>query len=74
YFDRQIPSNIILPSIEDLHIGLPINNQFWSMIPSLKRLHSLRISSYTDDLYSDLQHLLNQAHNLSRLAIGQDAC
>ncbi|CAF4342690.1 unnamed protein product [Rotaria sp. Silwood2] len=60
-------------STRDLHINLPINNQFWSMVSSLKRLYSLRISSYTDSFYSQLQLLLDQAVHLHILTVRQDA-
>jgi len=68
FFDRPIPSNISLPNIQDLNIKLPLNDQFWSVFPTLNGLHSLTISPYTDEFYSQLQFLLDQAHHLSRLA------
>ncbi|CAF4965767.1 unnamed protein product [Rotaria sp. Silwood1] len=73
FFDPPIPSNISLPNIQNLYINLPINNQFWSIVPSLKRLYSLTVSSYTDSFYSQLQFLLDQALHLQRLTIRQDA-
>ncbi|CAF1515049.1 unnamed protein product [Rotaria sordida] len=72
FFNSSIPSNISLPNIQELDIKFPINNQFWSIVPNLKRLHSLKILSYTDEFYSQLQFLLDQAHHLSRLAVHQD--
>jgi hypothetical protein len=73
FFDPPIPSNISLPNIQKLSIKLPINNQFWSVVPSLKRLYSLTIPSYTNEFYSQLQFLLDQALHLNILTVLQDA-
>ncbi|CAF4750043.1 unnamed protein product, partial [Rotaria sp. Silwood2] len=45
---------------------------FWSMVPSLKRLYSLTVSSYTDSFYSQLQFLLDQALHLQIITVRQD--
>ncbi|CAF3309090.1 unnamed protein product [Rotaria sp. Silwood2] len=43
------------------------------MVSSLKRLYSLRVQSYTDSFYSQLQLLLDQALHLHILTVRQDA-
>ncbi|CAF4219602.1 unnamed protein product [Rotaria sordida] len=63
FFNSPISSNISLPNIQKLEIQLPINNQFWSIVSNLKRLYSLKIISYTDTYYSQLQILLDQVPN-----------
>ncbi|CAF3373516.1 unnamed protein product [Rotaria sp. Silwood2] len=42
------------------------------MVPSIKRLYSLTVSSYTDSFYSQLQFLLDQALHLHILTVRQD--
>jgi len=71
-FIPSIPSNITLANIQELYITLPIKNEFWSIVSSLKRLHSLTVRSYTDSFYSQLQYLLDQAPNLYELTVRQD--
>ncbi|CAF2720865.1 unnamed protein product [Rotaria sp. Silwood2] len=44
-----------------------------SLGPSLKRLYSLTVSSYTDRFYSRLQFLLDQSVHLYQLTIPQHA-
>jgi len=48
FFDSSISSNIRLSNIQNLRIKLPINDRFWSIVTSLKRLYSIRVSSHTD--------------------------
>ncbi|CAF2191775.1 unnamed protein product [Rotaria magnacalcarata] len=73
FFNPLIQFNINLPNIQDLDIKLPINNQFWFIVPSLKQFHSLTVSSYTDSFYSQLQFLHGQEPNLHRLTVRQGA-
>ncbi|CAF1136513.1 unnamed protein product [Rotaria sordida] len=73
FFDQPIPSYIRLPNIEYLWIKLPINDQFWSIVPSLNRLNSLTVVSYIDTFQPQLKTLLNRAPCLRRLCITQDA-
>ncbi|CAF3761939.1 unnamed protein product [Rotaria sp. Silwood1] len=73
YFDQSIPPYIRLPNIEYLWIKLPINDRFWSIVPSLNRLKSLTVVSYIDTFQSQLKALLDQASCLRRLCIIQDA-
>ncbi|CAF1012773.1 unnamed protein product [Rotaria sordida] len=72
FFSRPIPYYIRLTNIKSLYIKLPINNQFWSIVPSLNRLRSLTVSSHTDAFQSQLQTLLDQALHLYTLTIRQD--
>ena len=72
FLHQPIPSHIRLPKIESLHIKLPINDQFWSIVPSLNQLNSLTVSSHTDTLQSQLQDLLDRAPNLYTLRIRQE--
>ncbi|CAF1386115.1 unnamed protein product [Rotaria sordida] len=58
--------------MDSVCITFPINNQFWSIVPSLKTLRSLRILSYTDTYQSQLQDLLDRAPYLYRLDIRQE--
>ncbi|CAF1404883.1 unnamed protein product [Rotaria sordida] len=64
FFDQPIPSYIRLPNIEYLWIKLPINDQFWSIVPTLNRLCSLTVVSYIDIFQSQLKVLLNRAPRL----------
>ncbi|CAF4788650.1 unnamed protein product, partial [Rotaria sp. Silwood1] len=73
YFDQSIPPYIRLPNIEYLWIKLPINDRFWSIVPSLNRLKSLTVVSYIDTFQSQLKALLDRASCLRRLCIIQDA-
>ncbi|CAF4225264.1 unnamed protein product [Rotaria sp. Silwood2] len=73
FFDQPIPSYILLPNIEYLWIKLRINNQFWSIVPSLNRLNSLTLVSYIDTFQSQLKALLDRAPCLRRLCVIQDA-
>ncbi|CAF4619327.1 unnamed protein product [Rotaria sp. Silwood2] len=72
FFNIPIPSHIRLSNIEHLHIKFPINDQFWSIVPSLKHLYSLTISSYADTFQFQLQDLFNRAPYLYALTIRQD--
>ncbi|CAF0841534.1 unnamed protein product [Rotaria sordida] len=72
FFDQPIPSYIHMPNIEYLHIKLPINDQFWSIVPSLNRLRSLTVSSHGDTFHSQVQTLLDRAPHLHALTINQD--
>jgi hypothetical protein len=71
-FKSIVPSNINLPNIRQLFTELPINDQFWSIVPSLERLYLLSISSYSDTFQSQLQFLLDQAPRLRHLHMYQD--
>ncbi|CAF1334665.1 unnamed protein product [Rotaria sordida] len=64
FVDQPIPSYICLPNIEYLWIKLPINEQFWSIVPSLNRLYLLTVVSYIDTFQSQLKALLNRAPRL----------
>jgi len=72
-FNPSISSNIRLSNIRHLWITLPINDQFWSFVPSLDQLHSLTVSSYIDTYQSELQALLNRTPHLHILTVKQDA-
>ncbi|CAF3310963.1 unnamed protein product [Rotaria sp. Silwood2] len=72
FFNRPIPYYIRLANIKSLYIKLPINNQFWSIVPSLNRLRSLTVSSHADAFQCQLQTLLDQALHLYTLTIRQD--
>lgn len=72
FFDQLICSNIRLFNLVYLRIKFPINDQFWSIVPSLNRLHTLIISSYTDIYQSQLQNLLDRASQLHTLRFHQD--
>jgi hypothetical protein len=69
FFDKPISSHIRLPNIKNLHIKLPINNQFWSICPNLKKLRSLTISSDVNTYQPQLQTLLDQAIHLEEVVI-----
>ncbi|CAF3368143.1 unnamed protein product [Rotaria sp. Silwood2] len=71
-FHQPIPSHIRLANIKDLHIELPINDQFWSIVPNLNQLNSLRVVSYADNFQSQMQALLEHAPNLDCLNICQN--
>ncbi|CAF3422279.1 unnamed protein product [Rotaria sp. Silwood2] len=58
--------------MDSVCITFPINDQFWSIVLSLKTLHSLRILSHTDTYQSQLQVLLDRAPYLYRLDIRQE--
>ncbi|CAF0991492.1 unnamed protein product [Adineta ricciae] len=65
-------ANVYLYNIKNLNIGVPIYDQFWSFVPSLCRLKSLSISSYSDRYQNDLQVLFDRAPNLYFLNVYQD--
>ncbi|CAF0863800.1 unnamed protein product [Rotaria sordida] len=73
FFDQSILSHIRLTNISYLCIKLPINDQFWFVVPTLNRLKSLAVSSHVDTYYSQLQDLLDRAPNLYYLCIHHDA-
>ncbi|CAF4171134.1 unnamed protein product [Rotaria sordida] len=72
FFNQLILPEIRLRNINDLHIRFSINDQFWSIVPSLERLSSLNISYHTDHFQSHLQALLDLAPRLRYLCIDQD--
>ncbi|CAF1051607.1 unnamed protein product [Adineta steineri] len=72
FFDTTIPSSICLSHIEFLYMKLPINEQFWSIVPTLKQLRWLSIKFHNDTLQSQVQVLLDQASHLETLIISQD--
>ncbi|CAF1292691.1 unnamed protein product [Rotaria sp. Silwood1] len=71
FFHHSIPSYIRLHNINFLCIQLPIPDEFWSVVPSLDKLTSLTVSSYTDTFQSQLQTLLDRAQNVHNLQIRQ---
>ncbi|CAF1434546.1 unnamed protein product [Rotaria sordida] len=71
-FDQSFLFDIFLQNMDSVCITFPINNQFWSIVPSLKTLRSLRILSYTDTYQSQLQALLDRTPYLYRLDIRQE--
>jgi hypothetical protein len=72
FFNQTLPSGIHLPNIYRLSIKFPLNDQFWSIIPSLNRLYSLEVSFHSDTFQSQLQALLDRASRLRYLCISQD--
>ncbi|CAF1498591.1 unnamed protein product [Rotaria sordida] len=72
FFDQSFPTNIYLSKIKFLVIKFPINNQFWSIVPNLKELSVLIISSYRDIFQTEFQRLLNRAPHLDHLRIDQE--
>jgi hypothetical protein len=71
-FDQMIPSDVRLPNIKYLDIKLPINDQFWSIVPNLNKLQSLTVYSHNNIFHTQLQDLLNRASHLHTLSISQD--
>ena len=71
-FDQSFLFDIFLQNMDSVSITFPINDQFWSIVPSLKTLRSLRILSHTDTYQSQLQALLDRAPDLYRLDIRQE--
>ncbi|CAF1322097.1 unnamed protein product [Rotaria sordida] len=71
-FDQPISSYIRLPHIKDLRIKLPLNDQFWSIVPSVNILETLIVYSHADSFQYQLQVLLDRAPNLRCLDIRQD--
>ena len=71
FFDKPLASNIRLSNIESLCIRLPINYQFWSLVPNLDRLKRLSVLSYDDTYSSQLKLLLDRTPHLQRLRISQ---
>jgi hypothetical protein len=72
FFNQTLPSGIHLPNIYRLSIKFPLNDQFWSIVPSLNRLRSLKVSFHSDTVQSQLQALLDRASRLRYLYIIQD--
>ncbi|CAF1438215.1 unnamed protein product, partial [Rotaria sordida] len=72
FFDQSILPHIRLTNINYLCIKLSINDQFWSVVPTLNRLRSLAVSSHVDTCHSQLQNLLDRAPNLHHLCIHHD--
>ncbi|CAF1454997.1 unnamed protein product [Rotaria sordida] len=70
-FDQPTSSYIRLPNIKGLRIKLPLNDQFWSIVPSLNILETLVVYSHADSFQSQLQVLLDRAPNLRCLDIRQ---
>ena len=73
FFDISIPSDIRLYNIECLHIRLPINDQFWSIIPSLKQLKTLLIFSNAEIYQSQVERLFDRISYLELLHISQSS-
>ncbi|CAF3884872.1 unnamed protein product [Rotaria sp. Silwood1] len=71
-FEQSFLFDIFLQNMDSVCITFPINDQFWSIVPSLKTLRSLRILSHTDTYQSQLQALLDRAPYLYRLDIRQE--
>ncbi|CAF1339852.1 unnamed protein product [Rotaria sordida] len=72
FFNQPIPSHIRFLNIKYLCIKFPINDKFWSVVPSLNRLCSLDVSSYADSYQLQLQTLLDRASHLETSTISQD--
>ncbi|CAF4994318.1 unnamed protein product [Rotaria sp. Silwood1] len=72
FFDQPFSFNFCLSEILHLSIKFPIHNRFWSIVPSLKKLSSLTVSSISDVFQSQFQTLLDRAPHLHRLSISQD--
>ncbi|CAF3290060.1 unnamed protein product [Rotaria socialis] len=73
FFNHPMPSNIYLSNIIHLHIRLPINDRFWSIVPNLNKLKTLTLVYYNDMFESELQAILDRAPHLTTLTIRQDA-
>ncbi|CAF1092676.1 unnamed protein product [Adineta steineri] len=72
FFNQSFPSYIRLHNLDTLHIKFPLNDQFWLIVSSLKKLRRLHIKSFTKEYQYQLQRLLNQASGLQFLSIDQD--
>ncbi|CAF0810854.1 unnamed protein product [Adineta steineri] len=71
FFVQSIPSSIRLINLEELHLNLPIVEQFWTLVPDLNRLKTLKILLHTNAFRSQVQALLDRAPHLYRLSINQ---
>jgi hypothetical protein len=71
FFDQPLPSYIRLSKIEYLHINLPINSQFWTIVSNLDRLKSLELLFHMNTFRSQVQALLDRAPHLYKLSINQ---
>jgi len=71
FFDQSISSNISLPNIKYLRIKLPINDQFWSIVPNLNQLRILVISYHFNTFQSQLQAILDRVPCFYRICINQ---
>ncbi|CAF1545080.1 unnamed protein product, partial [Adineta ricciae] len=68
-FARGIPSHVCLLNLKECQIEMPIDDQFWSIIPTLFRLNRLTILSYSDIYQDQLQCLLDRAPNIHYLNV-----
>ena len=71
FFDQPVPLSICSSKIKHLHLNLPINNRFWSHVPKLDQLKSLKLFLHANAFQSQVQALLNRATCLKRLSIHQ---
>jgi hypothetical protein len=71
FFDQPISSSVPMRKIIYLRINLPINDQFWFIVPNFKRLKSLTIYFHANTFHFQVQALLDRATRLHRLSINQ---
>jgi hypothetical protein len=71
FFDQPISSSVPMRKINYLRINLPINDQFWSIVPNFKRLKSLTIYFHANVFHFQVQALLDRATRLHSLSISQ---
>ena len=70
--DEHRSSNRHFTNIESLMLSFPIDNQIWSMIPTLNKLHSLTLYGNWNIACSQLQTLFDGAPHLDQLTIHVD--
>lgn len=66
-----IPSRIHFINIKHLTIQIPIDNEFWLIVPNLDKLRTLEISSTSYDCRSEIHDVFNRAPHLYKLTIVQ---
>ena len=69
-FKRKISfhSSLVFQNIRNLHIDLPFNEHFWSIVPTINQLISLKIERFNNNKAClQLQTLLDQSPNLYSL-------
>lgn len=69
FFNDPIPLNIHLTNIQHLQFTLPTNDRFWSIVPNLNQLYSLKLYANTCTSQAQLQALLDRAPHLYKLGI-----
>ena len=66
--ERLVFSSLVFSNIRHLHINLPFNEHFWTVVPTINQLISLKIERFNNNkACSQLQTIIDRLRNLHTL-------